>query len=62
MPREAHLLQLFHIFAYLRINHNARSVFDPTYPTIDRETFAKQNWDGLYREGGELIPDNIPKP
>ena len=62
MPREGHLLQLFHIFAYLRINHNARTVFDPTYPAIDDEAFIKRNWDGLYGDGGEAIPDNAPEP
>ena len=41
MPREGHLLQVFHIFAHLRISHNARTVFDPTYPEIDEGMYVK---------------------
>ena len=43
MPREGHMQQVLHIFAYLKINHNARVVFDPSYPEIDEEQFEKRD-------------------
>jgi hypothetical protein len=33
-PREGHLEAVFHVFAYLGLHHNARVVFDPTYPAL----------------------------
>ena len=41
MPREGQLQQLYHIFAYLKIHHNTRIVFDPTYPEIDYTKFKR---------------------
>jgi hypothetical protein len=40
-PREGHLEYVFHVFAYLGLHHNARVVFDPTYPAVDMGTFIK---------------------
>ena len=31
LPREGHLQQVYHIFAYLKANHNSRLVFDHSY-------------------------------
>ena len=33
--REGHLDNVLHIVAYLKIKHNSRMVFDPSYPEID---------------------------
>ena len=44
MPREGHLQQLYHIFAYLRQHHNSILVFDPTYTVIDTDDFEVQYW------------------
>eukprot|EP00957_Ditylum_brightwellii_P137612 10491078-Ditylum_brightwellii.AAC.1 len=44
MPREGHLHQLFHIFAYLKKYHNSELVFDPSVPEIDEEAFARKDW------------------
>jgi hypothetical protein len=41
LPREGHLEDVFHVFAYLGLYHNARVVFDPTYPAVDMGTFIK---------------------
>mmetsp|Transcript_1849 Transcript_1849/g.3780 ORF Transcript_1849/g.3780 Transcript_1849/m.3780 type:complete len:320 (-) Transcript_1849:931-1890(-) len=38
LPREGHLNQVFHAFAYLKYHHNVALVFDPTYPDDDFET------------------------
>ena len=41
MPREGHMQQVLHIFAYLKIHHNAHVVFNPSYPDIDKEMSQK---------------------
>ena len=35
IPREGHLVQLFHIFSYLKKYHNTEIVFDPSDLVID---------------------------
>ena len=44
LPREGHLHQVLHIFAYLKKYHNAEMVFDPSDPDIDKSKFDKQDW------------------
>jgi hypothetical protein len=34
-PREGHLRAAFQVFAYLKLKHNARLIYDPTFPRID---------------------------
>jgi hypothetical protein len=48
MPREGHLDDLYHLFAYLSLHHNARVVFDPTYPDVDMRAFIKTDWKPMY--------------
>ena len=43
-PREGHLAQLYHMFAFLKSRHNSLMVFDPTEPTIDLTKFVKEDW------------------
>ena len=62
MPREGHLNQLFHIFAYLKRHHNSRLVMDPTYPTIDEDAFERKDWTSFYGDVKEEIPPNMPTP
>ena len=62
LPREGHLQQLFHIFAYLKAHHNARLVLDPSYPDIDATTFENKNWKEFYGNTKEDIPKNVPRP
>ena len=62
MPREGHLQQVFHIFAYLRNKHNSRIAFDPTYPEINYEEFGNKDWTHIYGEISEQIPENAPEP
>ena len=54
IPREGHLEVVFHIFGYMKSHHNARMVFDPTYPNPDMSIFQEHDWcDFLWlREGG----------
>ena len=62
MPREGHMQQVLHIFAYIKIHHNARLVFDLSYPDINNDTFDKRNWSSMYGTEKEPIPGNAPKP
>ena len=64
MPREGHLNQVLHIFAYLKKYHNTEMVYDPSDPGIDDALFEKQDWASS--EFGdtlsETLPSNMPEP
>ena len=62
MPREGHLQQVYHIFAYLKGKHNSRIAFDPTYPDIDYKDFEMKEWTNIYGNIKEEIPENAPEP
>ena len=64
MPREGHLEQLFHIFAYLKRNHNAEMVYDPSDPLIDINQFEERDWSTseMGFEEKEQLPENAPEP
>jgi hypothetical protein len=61
-PREGHLKAVFHVFAYLGLHHNARVVFDPTYPAVDIGTFIKTDWKSMYGDVKEMTPSDAPIP
>ena len=61
-PREGHLDALMHIFGFLRINHNSRMAYDPSYPTIDMNVFKPNEWKSFYGNVKESIPSNAPEP
>lgn len=44
LPGESQLEQLLMIFSYLETHHNVELVFDPSYPEIDGEAFARRDW------------------
>lgn len=63
LPRRGHLEALYHIFAYLRIQHNSMTVFDPTEPDIPEAVFEQQDWsDTVYGECSETVPHDAPEP
>ena len=63
LPRKGHLEQVFHIFGYLKKHHNSEMVFDPSTPTLDPETFPRQDWSqSIYGDVQEVLPPNMPKP
>jgi len=63
MPREGHLTEVFHIFAYLKNKHNAALCFDPTYPDINTGDFNETgDWKNFYGDVTEAIPINAPEP
>lgn len=65
MPREGHLAQLFHIFAYLKKYHNTELVFDPSDPVVDESKFQQQDWTSSefgHVMGKQELPPNMPEP
>ena len=44
LPREGHLEQVLHIFAYLKKYHNTELVYDPGDPVVDENDFKRRNW------------------
>jgi len=64
-PREGHLEQVFHIFAYLKKYHNAEMVFDPTEPVIADSEFVPHDWASSkfgHLGGKEEMPGKMPEP
>jgi hypothetical protein len=53
---------VFHLFTHLANNHNARVVFDPTYPVIDEDAFVKADWKVMYGDVKEALPPDSPLP
>jgi hypothetical protein len=61
-PREGHLENALHVMGYLRLKHNSRLIFDPTYPDIDQTAFPSFEWMEFYGNVEEAIPPNMPPP
>jgi hypothetical protein len=61
-PREGHLEQVLHIFAYLKRYDRSTMVFDDTLPNIDLSSFPIADWTEFYRDVKEEIPANAPEP
>jgi len=60
-PREGHMDTALHLFAYLKGRHNARMVFDPSYPDIDMSKFKTCDWKHFYGDVQEAVPLDAPK-
>ncbi len=43
-PCKGHLENALHVMGYLRLKHNSRRIFDPTYPDIDQTAFLSFKW------------------
>jgi hypothetical protein len=50
------------MFGFLKINHNLRMTYDPSYPTIDMTAFKPTDWKQFYSDVKEAIPGNAPVP
>jgi hypothetical protein len=63
LTRQGHLEAVFHIFAYLKEQHNYLLALDPTYPEIDDGKFnVGADWKEMYPGAEEMIPPNMPEP
>ena len=61
LHRAGHLIGAFHIFRYLEKKHNARMVFDPTYPVIDKSAIPTHDWTDFYGNVEELFPQMLQR-
>jgi hypothetical protein len=62
LPRKGRLEAVLHVCAYLGLHHNARFVFDPTYPSVDIGTFIKTDWKSMYGDVKKMVPSDAPVP
>eukprot|EP00957_Ditylum_brightwellii_P036132 2737539-Ditylum_brightwellii.AAC.1 len=65
LPREGHLDQVLHIFAYLRKYHNSELVFNPTHQEVNEQAFERKDWTSSecgHVPGNEELPPNMPTP
>jgi hypothetical protein len=62
LPRQGHLDNLFHIFAYLKCHERSKVVFDETRVSWDENKFENVDWREFYDEAEELMPPNAPEP
>lgn len=64
-PRQGHLEQLLHIFAFLKKNPKLTLYFDPTEPVLDPGMFKDDSpevFQEIYRDAREEIPPHMPEP
>ena len=59
-PREGHLEEAFHIFAYLKQYDRSAIVFDPTAPEFDESRFNRCDWSEYYPDATEPTPPRAP--
>jgi hypothetical protein len=59
-PREWHLQQVFHIFAYLKHHKRSEMVFDDTELVFDESSFKICDWSEFYPDAEEVIPQDCP--
>ena len=67
MPREGHMQELLHVFAYLKKHMNMEMLFDPSKPEMYMNSFQPQDWSySIYSSPGEdlkeALPPNMPNP
>ena len=60
-PREGHLQQVFHLFAYLKHHKRSRMVFDDSEPVFDPNAFKTCDWSEFYPDAEEALPTTMPK-
>jgi hypothetical protein len=61
-PREGHLEEVFHVFAYLKAHDRSSLVFDPRPFENDPSRFTQPDWSEFYPGAAEAIPPNMPEP
>lgn len=60
-PCQGHLMQVLHIFGYLKAHSRSKVVFNPMYPKVDSGSFHQADWTDFYVGAKEAIPSNAPK-
>jgi hypothetical protein len=59
-PYEGHFETSLHVMGYLKLKHNSRLIFYPTYPDIDQTAFPKCDWMEFYGNVIKAIPPDMP--
>jgi hypothetical protein len=60
-PRDGHLQQVFHLFAYLKHHKRSKMVFNDSEPIFDENSFHVCDWSEFYPDAEEAIPHNVPE-
>ena len=60
-PREGHLEQVLHVFAYLKRHPRSKIVFDDFEPPLAGLGYAAHDWSELYPGAAEVLPNNLPE-
>ena len=63
-PRQGHLEQALHIFAYMDKKPKTSLYMDPLLPNVDYSNFKanKEDFKEYYRDADEELPHRMPKP
>ena len=64
-PRQGHLEQVLHIFAFLKKNPKLTLYFDHTEPVLDSSMFnnsTPEAFKEIYRDAQEEVPPHMPDP
>ena len=60
-PREGHLEEAFHMFAYLKRHDRSSLVVDPSTPYFDESRFADCDWSEYYPDACEPVSPKAPE-
>ena len=61
IPREGHIQELLHVFAYLKKHMNTDMMFDRSDPVIYMNYFQRQDWSySIYSLPGEYLKEALP--
>ena len=58
MLRQGDLEAALHIMDYLKLRHNSRLAFDPSFLNINHRKFWHCYWADFYEDAVEVIPSN----
>jgi hypothetical protein len=63
MPRIGHLVEVLHVFAYLKMRPDLSLILDARDPILKRDLSlsADKSWMDFYPDAEEPIPSNMPK-
>ena len=50
MLRQGHLEEVPHIMSYLKLRHNSRLAYDPSYPNMVHSNFWEFDWVDFYND------------
>ena len=61
-PREGHMENVIHVFAYIKKHLRSKLVFDPYTRDWSDINWIQHDWSEFYPDAMEAIPPNAPKP